>query len=154
DLADLQQLAMGNSPLIKQAAADVEAARGALIQAGAYPNPTAGFAAGTIGQGAAPEKQATAGQPGGFVSPTIKTAGKLRLAQAAEEQNLRNAEYALRRAQFDLMAQVRGGYFAVLSAQESERVALAFARFTEAIYRIQVGQLKAGLVADYEPLQF
>jgi cobalt-zinc-cadmium efflux system outer membrane protein len=34
------------------------------------------------------------------------------------------------------------------------RVALAFARFTEAVYRVQVGQLKAGQVATYEPLQF
>ena len=96
----------------------------------------------------------TPGQLGGFVDQTIKTAGKLRLARAAEEQNLRNAEYALHRARFDLMAQVRGGYFSVLATQENMRVALAFARFTEAIYRIQAGQLKAGLVGDYEPLQF
>jgi cobalt-zinc-cadmium efflux system outer membrane protein len=154
DLLDLQQLAMANSPLIKQAAADVEAARGTLIQAGAYPNPTVGFEGDAIGQGNAPTERVTPGQLGGFVDQTIKTAGKLRLARAAEEQNLRNAEYALHRARFDLMAQVRGGYFSVLATQENMRVALAFARFTEAIYRIQAGQLKAGLVGDYEPLQF
>ncbi|HKI32207.1 MAG TPA: TolC family protein [Gemmataceae bacterium] len=154
ELHDLQELALTNSPLLKQALAEVEAARGAMIQAGAYPNPTMGFEDDAIGQGGLPVERVTAGQIGGFVDQTIKTKGKLRLARSAAEQDLHRAEYALRRAQSDLMAQVRGGYFAVLATQESMRVALAFARFTEAIYRIQVGQLKAGVVADYEPLQF
>jgi cobalt-zinc-cadmium efflux system outer membrane protein len=153
-LHDLQDLAMTNSPLVKQAAADVEAARGALIQAGTYPNPVVGFAGDEIGAGNAPDQRVTAGKLGGFVDQTIKTKGKLGLARAAAEQDLRNSEYALRRAQLDVMTQVRGGYFAVLVAQEEMRVSLALARFTEAIYRIQVGQLKAGQVAGYEPLQF
>jgi cobalt-zinc-cadmium efflux system outer membrane protein len=154
ELSDLQSLAMANSPIIKQAAADVEAARGAMIQAGAYPNPIIGFEPDAIGQGNAPHEKVTPGQIGGFVDQTIKTNGKLRLARAAAEQDVRNAEYALRRAQFDVMAQVRGGYFAVLAARESMRVALAFARFSEEVYRIQVGQLRGGEVAAYEPLQF
>src|SRR5207253_5631552 len=37
-LWELQQLAMANSPLLRQAAADVESAQGAVKQAGAYPN--------------------------------------------------------------------------------------------------------------------
>jgi cobalt-zinc-cadmium efflux system outer membrane protein len=153
ELHDLQDLAMSSSPLIKQAAADVTAAQGAVILAGAYPNPIAGFEQDAIGQANLPQRS-TPGQIGGFVDQTIKTKGKLRLARAAAEQELRSAEYALHRAQFDLMAQVRGGYFAVLAAQENMRVALAFARFTEAIYRIQVEHLKAGQAASYEPLQF
>lgn len=148
ELRDLQQLAMGTSPRIKQAAADVEAARGAVIQAGAYPNPTAGFEADDVGS------DNTAGKVGAFVDQNIKTGGKRKLARAAAEQNLRHAEFALRRAEADLMTQVRGGYFGVLAAQENMRVALAFARFTEAIYRLHVGQLKAGQVANWEPLQF
>src|SRR5436309_3165770 len=42
-LADLQKLAVANSPLIKQAAARVEEARGNAIQVGLPPNPTIGF---------------------------------------------------------------------------------------------------------------
>jgi cobalt-zinc-cadmium efflux system outer membrane protein len=154
ELSDLQSLAMANSPLIKQAAADVEAARGAMIQAGAYPNPNIGFEGDAIGQGNAPTESVTPGQLGGFVEQTIKTKGKLRLARAAAEEDLRNAEYALRRTQLDVMTQVRGGYIAVLAARENMRVALAFARFNEEVYRIQVGQLRGGEVAAYEPLQF
>src|SRR5262249_57048122 len=48
-LADLQQLALSNSPVLRQASAKVMAARGAAIQAGAHPNPTVGFEADTIG---------------------------------------------------------------------------------------------------------
>ena len=154
DLHDLQNLAMANNPLVKQAAADVEAARGALVQAGAYPNPVVGMEWDSIGQGNEPHENVTAGQPGGFIDQTIKTGGKLRLARSAAEQELRSSEFALRRAQSDVMAQVRGGYFAVLAAQENMRVNLALARFTEEVYRIQVEQLRAAQVAPYEPLQF
>src|SRR5262249_8316213 len=50
-LTELQRLAMSNSPLIRQAAADVEAAKGAWIQAGAYPNPSIGWAQDEVGTG-------------------------------------------------------------------------------------------------------
>ena len=42
-LSQLQQLAAANSPELRQAASDVEAARGNMIQARAYPNPTVGW---------------------------------------------------------------------------------------------------------------
>jgi cobalt-zinc-cadmium efflux system outer membrane protein len=147
-LADLQRLAMSNSPLLRQAAANVEAARGAAIQAGAYPNPTVGFEQDTI---------YTAGSPayiGGFFDQKIITGSKLQLARAAATMDLKNAELALRRAETDLMAKVRGGYYAVLVAQENERVSRDLARFTADIFQIQVDQVaKGGIAAPYEPLQ-
>jgi hypothetical protein len=42
-LADLQQIAYENSPSLRVAAAAVDAARGAAIQAGLYPNPEVGY---------------------------------------------------------------------------------------------------------------
>src|SRR5262249_18596096 len=115
-LAELQQLALTNSPLIRQAAADVEAARGAVIQAGAYPNPTMGYEGDQIGS------SGTAGQQGIFIDQLIKTGGKLQLAQAAALMDERQAALALRKAQSDLASQVRAGYFAVLVARETLRV--------------------------------
>src|SRR5205807_1270644 len=104
---------------------DVEAARGAALQAGAYPNPNFGYQWDTAGTGA------TAGYQGAFVEQTIKTGGKLKLAQAAALMDLLNAQLALRRAQTDLTAQVRAGYFAVLVAQETIQVTGALARLTD-----------------------
>ncbi len=145
-LSDLQRLAAANSPLLRQAAADVEASRGAAIQAGAYPNPNFGYQSDTAGTGG------TAGFQGAFIEQTIKTGGKLKLAQAAALMDLRNSEVAFRRARFDLMTAVRTNYFAVLAARETVKVSHALARFADEVYTIQVEQVLAAQAAPYEPL--
>jgi cobalt-zinc-cadmium efflux system outer membrane protein len=144
-LADLQQLAAANSPLLPQAASDVEAARGNLIQAWAYPNPTIGYEAG-------PNNNNTAtGTHGLFIDQVIKTGGKLKLQAASAEMDLRNAELALRRARSDLATQVRTAYYNLLVAQETVRVNRALAFFTDEIYRLQADLLAGGLYASHEP---
>jgi cobalt-zinc-cadmium efflux system outer membrane protein len=147
-LADLQRLAAANSPLLRQAAADVEAAKGAVIQAGAYPNPTMGYEGDQVGGAGG-----TAGQQGIFIDQLIKTGGKLKLAQAAAIMDLHNAEIAFRRAQADLTTQVRSGYFAVLVAAETVRITEALSTFTDEVYRIQVTQVKTTGAAPYQPMQ-
>jgi cobalt-zinc-cadmium efflux system outer membrane protein len=148
-LADLQRLAMSNSPPLRQAAADVESARGALIQAGAYPNPTFAYESDTV------NTAGTAGFQGVFVDQIIKTGGKLKLAQAAAQMDYLNAQLALRRAQTDLITSVRSGYFAVVVAQESIRVNKILVRLTDVVYSLQVEIVKAGAAATaapYEPM--
>jgi cobalt-zinc-cadmium efflux system outer membrane protein len=145
-LAELQQIAMANSPVLRQAAADVEAARGAAKQAGAYPNPNFGYESDTAGT------SATAGYQGAFLEQIIKTAGKLKVAEASAIMNLLNTELALRRAQTDLMAQVRGGYFAVLVARENLAWNQQLAEFTDRVYGVFAEQMIGGLLAGYEPL--
>jgi cobalt-zinc-cadmium efflux system outer membrane protein len=146
-LADLQNLAVTNSPTLRQAGADVESAKGAVIQAGAYPNPNFGYQSDNVDSGN------TAGFQGIFFEQTIKTGGKLKLAQAAAIMDLQNSELAFRRVRNDLMTQVRTAYFAVLVAQEAYKVTRALARFTEEVYRVQVDQARGILAAPYEPLQ-
>ena len=72
-LSDLQRIAFLKNPLLRQAASDIEAARGAAIQAGQYPNPTMGYQSVGAGAGGGPFV-------GMFLSQTIKTMGKLKLA--------------------------------------------------------------------------
>jgi cobalt-zinc-cadmium efflux system outer membrane protein len=146
-LSDLQNLAMNNNPLIRQAAADVKAAQGAMIQAGTYPNPNLGYESDNVGTAN------TAGFQGAFFEQVIKTGGKLRLAQAAARMDLANAQAAFRRAQTDLATQVRLNYFAVLSAQENVNVNRALVELTDEAYRILVDQVRAAQAAPYEPLQ-
>jgi cobalt-zinc-cadmium efflux system outer membrane protein len=146
-LADLQQIAAAKSPTLKRAMADVAAAKGAMIQAGAYPNPTVSYQATSEG---------TSGGPmiGGGVQQLIKTMGKLRLAEAAAAMDLRTAEVALRAAQNDLTTAVRSGYFSVVVAQEGVLVAHALAQLTDEAYAFQRGQALLGEpAARYEPLQ-
>ncbi len=68
-LADLQQTAAGNSPTLRQAASDVEAARGALEQAWAYPNPNVSYQASPSSDGTTPAQ-------GFVIDQSIKTGGK------------------------------------------------------------------------------
>jgi cobalt-zinc-cadmium efflux system outer membrane protein len=146
-LAELQQIALANSPLIRQAAADVAAAQGAAVQAGAYPNPTFGYESNDVGSAG------TAGFQGVFFEQLIKTAGKLKTAEAAAFMNLLNRELALRRAQTDLMAQVRSGYFAVLVAQYAMQVNAGLTRHTQAIYEVFVDYAVLGLRPAYEAIE-
>src|SRR5262245_14737350 len=60
-LVTLEQMALGSSPVIRQASAAVDAARGVAIQAGLCPNPRVGY------QGDAINESSTAGQQGAFI---------------------------------------------------------------------------------------
>jgi cobalt-zinc-cadmium efflux system outer membrane protein len=144
-LSSLQHLAARNSPTLRQAAADVEAARGNLIQAKAYPNPTVGVQFQPSNDGSAP------GVVGPFIDQTIKTAGKLKLAAAAAEMTLSNAELSLKRVRMDLATQVRNAYYALLVAKETMRVNKAMARFTDEVYRQHRELLLGAQAAPYEP---
>ena len=145
-LADLQRLAAVYSPAIKNAQAAVEAAKGAVKQAGAYPNPSFFFEQDTVGTG-------PAGYEGFGFNQVVKTANKLKLQQAAAVMDLQNARLALKRAYSDLAYQVRTNYFAVLVALESVKINEALYQFTDEIYRVQVELVEGTIVAPYEPLQ-
>jgi cobalt-zinc-cadmium efflux system outer membrane protein len=144
-LAALQQIAAANSPQLRQAASDVAAARGNLIQARAYPNPTTGWSVQPSNDGS------TASVQGPFIDQRIKFFGKLKLSSAAAEMDLRNAELALRRARSDLATAVRNAYYAVLVAKETVRVSRGLAHFTDEIYRLQARLAQGGFAAPYEP---
>ncbi len=146
-LDDLQAVVRENSPLLRQARADVLTARGRAINAGAYPNPQLGYEMDTVGT------LGTAGYQGGMWNQTIKTAGKLGLARSAARMDVRNAELALRKARIDLATNVQAGYFAVLVAQQWVEVSHALVKFTDEVYRVQVDRLRAGDAAAYEPAQ-
>jgi outer membrane protein, heavy metal efflux system len=145
-LADLQRLAALYSPAIKSAEAAVEAAKGAVKQAGAYPNPSVFFEQDTVGTG-----------PGGYegfgFNQVVKTGNKLKLQQAAAMMELLNAQLALKRAYSDLAYQVRTTYFAVLVASEGVRIDEALYQFANDIYRVQVELVEGTVAAPYEPLQ-
>jgi cobalt-zinc-cadmium efflux system outer membrane protein len=145
---DLEQMARDYSPQIRQAMADVRSAEGAALQAGLYPNPTAGYEGDAISQGL------TAGQQGAFVDQTIKTGGKLQLAKAAAEMDVANAQVALRKAQSDLAGKVRGAYFSTLVAQENVRASHFLAVFSDEMFNVWVDAVKGGGAPPYEAMEF
>ncbi len=151
-LADLQQIAIQNNPLIRQAHHDIDAARGAYVQAGLYPNPTIGYEGDTIGQASDTGKR-SAGQQGGFIEQTIKTAGKLKLAQQAAHYEIEIAVQKLRQTEAEVQTQVRAKYFVLLSAKMNFDTMRSLVNLTDEVYNVMLLQLQAGEVAAYEPMQ-
>lgn len=148
-LAELQRIGLSSSPLIKQAVARVENARGLALQAGLPPNPLIGFEDDTYGT------TGGAGYVGGFMDQLLITGGKLRLQRAIAAMDLRNAEVALRRAQMDLATQIRRNYFQLLVARENMRINRLLAAFADAVYEVQAREVRSRAeltVAAYEPM--
>jgi cobalt-zinc-cadmium efflux system outer membrane protein len=150
-LAELQELALRQNPVIRRAAADVDVAYGNMVQAGLPPNPHVGYQADQIMPGHKPTNNA--GQQGAFIQQLFKTAGKLSLARAAAGMALANAEVALRRSRIDVVTQVRTAYFSVLVARETLRVSRTLAELADQVYGLQLKLLATGEFAGYEPLQ-
>ena len=144
-LSDLQSLAAANSPTLRQAASDVEAAKGNLIQAKTYSNPVFSYLVDPS------NNNSTAGVQGAAIEQVIKTGGKYRLGVAAAQKDLDNALLALKRARSDLSTSVRNAYFTLLVDMETLIVTRALAQFTDDVYRIQTGLLRGAVAAPYEP---
>jgi cobalt-zinc-cadmium efflux system outer membrane protein len=144
-LADLQRMAAANSPTLRQAVSDVEAAKGSLIQAKTYSNPILSYVVDPS------NNNSTAGVQGGAIEQIIRTAGKQKLGVAQAQKDLDNAVLALKRARSDLSTAVRNAYFTLLVDKETLVVTRAVARFTDDIFRVQIGLLRGAQVAPYEP---
>uniref|UniRef100_A0A7C4QI65 TolC family protein n=1 Tax=Schlesneria paludicola TaxID=360056 RepID=A0A7C4QI65_9PLAN len=110
DLAALIAIAEGNSPALRQAAAEVNAARGRAHQAGLYPNPTL--------NGGAMQLGGVDSQYFAQLSQEIVTKHKLQLDQAAACREVFQAEYQFVKTRFELLTAVRQGYFTVLAGQQ------------------------------------
>ncbi len=146
-LSDLQQTALSSSPMLREATAAVDVARGEAIQAGLWPNPVVGYQSDTVNTGG------TSGYQGGFIGQTFITAGKLTLAQQAALMDVQAAEANLRRTQITLASEVRRGYFAVIIAQQRIQYMRALAQLCDESFRTQSELVVGGEAAAYELLQ-
>lgn len=145
-LSDLQRIAAENSPTLRQAASDVQAAIGNLRQTETYKNPTVSL------QEQASNNNSTGGAFGFTYDQVVSTAGKMKMQAAAAKKSLDNAELALKRARSDLATQVRNAYYAFLVAKETMRVTRALSVLTDEVYRVQLAYTQnAGQSASYEP---
>lgn len=113
-LEELQGLAEASSPALRQSAADVEAARGAAVQAGLYPNPL------LIGGGN--QIVGNQSQYYGALSQEIVTKNKLGLNQQAATRQVMQAEQNFIATRFQLLTAVRQAYMKTLAAQRRYEV--------------------------------
>jgi cobalt-zinc-cadmium efflux system outer membrane protein len=105
DLPTLWSLAVANNPALREAEAEVAAARGRLIQAGKYPNPAFTYEEESIGT-----KQAAAGNLRLHLTQEILTAGKRRLDLAVARRGTDAAGVALVGKRFAVLTAVRRAF--------------------------------------------
>jgi cobalt-zinc-cadmium efflux system outer membrane protein len=114
NLEEIVQLALANSPNLREAARQVAAAEGQAIQAGLYPNPTI--------NAMSPQNAGSQSQYAGYLTQEFVTAGKLRLSRAAARRAVQQAELRLQRTRYDLLTNVRSGFYRVLVGQQRVEV--------------------------------
>ena len=113
-LARLEQLSLENNPTAKAAQAVIDAARGRARQAGAWPNPVAGYTGEEITKRDSADPR---GEHGFFVEQTIPLFGKLRLGRAVFEHA---ADEATARAELQrqrIASSVRTLFYQVLTTE-------------------------------------
>jgi cobalt-zinc-cadmium efflux system outer membrane protein len=127
DLAALWDLALANNPSLREAAADLESARGRLIQAGKYPNPRIAYNHEEIGTSVAPK-----GTLSVQLNQEIVTACKRKLDVAVAAAGTDIAATALAGRRFDVLSRVRRAYYDCLgwlnTLRASEEVVAALER--------------------------
>lgn len=113
-LEELVALAESSSPALRQAAADVETARGVAIQAGLYPNP--------LLIGGANQIAGNQSQYYSALSQEIVTKNKLGLSQQAATRQVMQAEQNFIATRYQLLTVVRQSYMKTLAAQRRYEV--------------------------------
>lgn len=109
-LEELERIALDTHPTLVAARSRIDAARGRASQAGAWPNPTAGFAGEELKTGASDRR----GEYGFFYEQPILLGGKLRLSRAVFDREATGAEAALELQRARVIGSVRRAYYRVL----------------------------------------
>jgi len=112
-LEELQKMARESNPTMRQAEAQIRAAKARRQQAGLYPNPTVGYAGNEIRGGSF-----GGGEQGFFVQQTLVTAGKLKLNGDVFAKEARLAEIEATEQRGRVESAVKLAYLRVLAAQE------------------------------------
>ncbi len=136
-LEEISGIALANSPLIRQARNEWVAARGKVLQASFYPNPTVGSAA--------PQLAGLQSQVNGYVGQEIVTKGKIGLDTAAAERAAMAAEMTYVRARFDLLTMIRKRFYTALAMQRRVEVLDQMVGIARKSHEISERLLKAGV---------
>ncbi len=149
-LGELTQIALSNNPAIAQASAAADAAYGAVIQQGLYPNPTVGYEADQVTPTLRQPAHGRTGQQGAFFNILIRTAGKVRLGQQVAAYDYVNALLGVRRAEVNVRTGVRQAYFNALVAKQGVEVNRILAGLADQVYQLQLKRIAGGFAAPYE----
>jgi outer membrane protein, heavy metal efflux system len=112
-LEEMQKIASEKNPTLREAEAEIRAAKARQLQAGLYPNPTLGYTGDEIRGGSV-----GGGKQGFFVEQTIVTGGKLGLREKVFEKEAKLAEIEAEEQKMRVQSAVQIAFLRVLAAQE------------------------------------
>lgn len=112
-LEEAQLLASESNPTLRQAQAEIRAAKSRQQQAGLYPNPTIGYTGDEIRGGSI-----DGGKQGFFVEQHVVTAGKLAKSRDVYAKEIRLAEIETEEQKIRVQSALKTAYYRVLAAQE------------------------------------
>ena len=112
-LEQVQKIAGDSNPTLRQAEAEIHAAKARQRQAGLYPNPTAGYTGDEIRGGSV-----GGGKQGFFVQQTIVTGGKLGLSRDVLGKEVKLTELEAEEQKIRVQSAVKIAFQRVLAVQE------------------------------------
>jgi outer membrane protein, heavy metal efflux system len=112
-LEQAQKMAEQTNPTLRQAEAEIKAARARQQQAGLYPNPTVGYTGDEIRGGSV-----GGGKQGFFLQQTVVTGRKLGLSRAVYGKEIKLAEMEAEEQHTRVESAVKMAFVRVLAAQE------------------------------------
>jgi len=139
-LFELERIATQNNPTLKQAEANVQAARGRVRQAGLYPNPTVGY----TGDEISPGPIIRGGEHGFFVDQRIVLGGKLGKNRQVFSHELAQAEAELQAQRLRVTNSVRQFYYQALAAQRRIEIRRCLAQLADEVVQTSHGLYNVG----------
>ncbi len=146
-LSDLENMALGNNPVIARATAQIRAAQGNWVQTGLPPNPRLGYVAEEMGSAG------SAGMQGGFVGQQFVTSHKLALNRQIAAWQIQRAQQELEAERLRVLTDVRTAYYDVLIAQERRELAANLVGISEQAVQSAELLFKGEEVSEADPLR-
>src|SRR5258707_4524315 len=112
-LEQVQKIAIESNPTLRQAEAEIRAAKARQQQSGLYPNPTVAYTGDEIRGGSV-----VGGKQGFFVQQTVVTGGKLGLRREVFGKDVKLAEVEAEEQKMRVQNAVKMAFLRVLAAQE------------------------------------
>ena len=112
-LEQVQKIASGSNPTLRQAEAEIRAAKARQQQSALYPNPTMAYTGDEIRGGSV-----GGGKQGFFVQQTLVTGGKLGLSREVFGKDVKLAEMEAEEQKMRVQSAVKMAFLRVLAAQE------------------------------------
>ncbi len=146
-LEQVENIARQMNPTLRQAEAEIRAAKARQQQAGLYPNPTIGYTGDEIRGGSV-----GGGKQGFFVQQTIVTAGKLGLSRAAFGKETKLASIETDEQRIRVESAVKMAFLRVVAAQEMLDARRDLAKISQDNVETQQRLLNTGQADDTEVL--